>query len=94
MYETQLEFRGISRELVIEYLLSIAELTTTSIISNADGSVTIPSKDWMVTLSEVESFSIVPTVVIPRFFISFTGDETKILDTIQKLRVRTLRTGG
>ncbi|TCS84534.1 hypothetical protein [Tepidibacillus fermentans] len=94
MYETTLEFRGISRSLLIEYLLNITQLTSSSIITNENGSVTIQSIDWVVEISKEETFSIVSTIVIPRVFITFHGDKSKIQDIIQKLQIRTLRIGG
>ena len=94
LFKQTLEFRGLSRELLIEYILTIANLTPSSIISNADESVIIQSQDWSVNFSKEDTFSIVPTIVIPRLYITFSGDEGQIQEIIQKLRVRTLRTGG
>ncbi|MFV9510085.1 hypothetical protein [Tepidibacillus sp. LV47] len=97
MYEETLEFRGLSRSLLLEYLLNITQLTSSSIITNItneDGSVTIQAEDWVINLSKEESFSIISTIVIPRVFITFRGDKLKIQEMIQKLKIRTLRTGG
>jgi len=94
LFEKILEFRGLSREILIDYLLLIAKQSFESLIENEDHSVTIHGKDWNVSLSSEDTFSIVPTIVIPRLYLTFHGDEEQIQEVIKKLRNRTLRTGG
>lgn len=90
----QLEFRGIKRELIIEYILSILNLQLSHIRKDNDNSIIIKKDDLMITLSEEDLFSVAPSINFPRLFITFEGDESKIDKLIKQLRNRTMRLGG
>lgn len=94
IFETTLEFRGISRDTMIKYLLSIAQLTHEHIITNKDMSVIINKPDWSVKVTKEEKLHVGPVVSFPRYFLTFKGNEKVVNQTIDKLRTKTIRLGG
>jgi len=92
--EKQLEFRGIARETMIEYILTIANIDASHIITNSDDSVTIKKNNWSASISKEEEFIMTPTLKFPRLFIVFEGEEDIITEVIRQLRTKTIRLGG
>ena len=92
--ETKLEFRGISREIMIKYLLSIANLTHDQVITSEDMSVIIKNHEWTVTVSKEENYQVNPAISFPKLFLTFSGEEEVVIEVIRKLRTKTLRLGG
>ena len=90
----KLEFRGLKKELIIEYLLKITNLAPSHIIPKADGSVTLKKSNVEIHITDGERFVASPILSFPRTYVIFIGDELRIQEIIKQLRTRTLRIGG
>ncbi|WP_096200568.1 hypothetical protein [Bacillus sp. FJAT-45350] len=88
MYEKQLEFRGIHREDIVQYLLLLGGNQKNNVLGDFVG------EQWEAVVSE-ESFMRLFHSDIPVVFVTFTSENEELCkEVIRKLRLKTFRAGG